>query len=220
MYQKRQRPGFWTWFVTLVFYSTTSKPRRSLMFLPASTAPIRAAVSHTRREEGDCSCFRRKQDRLLQLTSVWNDGTCSTSHADCTECSCSTRCRHWSSRVYNADFSWAPLASYSTKDSVQDGCPRFPLYPSVCPDVSLRDVYIHGRRSWTMSPEVRTPQRGRFTHCKLSRSDMGLAASALLARQSGTVCRANWGTRKLHCRCLDGNWRHFYFPRRSHRGRP
>ena len=55
------------------------------------------------------------------------------------------------------------LNSYSTADSVQDGCPRFPLYPSVCPDVSLRDVYIHGRRSWTMSPEVRTPRRGRCT---------------------------------------------------------
>ena len=55
------------------------------------------------------------------------------------------------------------LASYSTTDSVQDGGPRFPLYPSVCPDVSLPYVYIHGRRSWTMSPEVRTPRRGRCT---------------------------------------------------------
>ena len=41
------------------------------MFIPASTAPIRAAVPHMRREEGDCSCFCRKQDRLLQLTSVY-----------------------------------------------------------------------------------------------------------------------------------------------------
>ena len=32
--------------------------------------------------------------------------------------------------------------------------------PSVCPDVYLRDNYIHDRRSWTMSPEVRTPRRG------------------------------------------------------------
>ena len=58
---------------------------------------------------------------------------------------------------------WAPLASSSTTDSVQDGCPRFPLYPSVCPDVSLWYVYIHGWRSWTMSPEVRTPRRGCCT---------------------------------------------------------
>ena len=124
---------------------------------------IRAAVPHMGREEGDCPCFCRKQDRLLQLTSVWDDGTCSTSHAGCTECSCSTRCRRWSSRSYHADSSWTPLASYSTTDSVQDGCPRFPLYLSVCPDVSLRDVHIHGRRSWTMSPEVRTPRRGCCT---------------------------------------------------------
>ena len=132
------------------------------MFLPASAAPIRAAVPHMRRE-GDRSCICRKQDRLVQITAVWDDGTCSTSHAGCTECSCSTRCRRWSSRAYNADSSWAPLASYSTTDSIQDGCPRVPLYPSVCPDVSLRDVYIHGWRSWTMSPEVRTPRRGRCT---------------------------------------------------------
>ena len=135
---------------------------------------------------------------------IWDDGTCSTSHAGCTECSCSTRCRRWSSRSYNADSSWAPLASYSTTDSVQDGYPRFPLYSSVCPDVSLRDV--------TCGPHTAV----RSLYRELSRSDMGLAASALLARQSGTVCRANWGTGKLHCRCLDGNWRHFYFRRRSH----
>ena len=31
------------------------------------------------------------------------------------------------------------------------------------PDVSLRDVYIYGRRSWTMSPEVRIPRWGCCT---------------------------------------------------------
>ena len=185
------------------------------MFLPASTAPIRAAVPHMWREEGDCPCFRRKQDRLLQLTSVWDDGTCSTSHAGCTECSCSTRCRCWSSRSYNADslvsstgflfdngFCTRWLSSLST---VSISLPRRISPRCSHPRPTFLDDVTWGPRT-----------AARLLYRKLSRSDMGLAASALLARQSGTVCRANWGTKKLHCRCLDGNWRHFYFCRRSH----
>ena len=58
---------------------------------------------------------------------------------------------------------------------VQDGCLRFPLYPSVSPDVSLWYVYIHGWRSWTMSPEVRTTRWG----CCIANFDEALWASQL-----------------------------------------
>ena len=87
------------------------------------------------------------------------------------------------------------------------------MYPSVCPNVSLWDVHIHGWCSCTMSPEVRTPRPGlctAFFHETVWALQIPLSWPGSLEQFAVWTEEQN----KLHCRCLDGNWGHFC--RRSH----